>query len=242
MGSPVASPTRSALLAALAARLVAHPDRALHPLRVAVDGVTGAGKSTFAAELAEAVTVLGVPGLHLTTDDFHHPAAHRRADPDRARGYYRDAFDLPSIRRLVLDPLGRGLPYVPRLHELATDAQLDEPARLAPDGAVVVVDGTFLQVPALAGTWDVVVWLATSLPVAERRAVARDAVLLGGADAARTAYRDRYHAACRLYLAEIRPERAADLVVDNDDLAAPVLRTDRLSAAPARNADGAAPA
>jgi hypothetical protein len=88
---------------------------------------------------------------------------------------------------------------------------------------VVVVDGTFLQSAALRGAWDVVIWLATGIPEAERRAVGRDAELFGGEDEARVAYRTRYHAACRLYLAEVHPQEAADVVVLNDDLDAPVL-------------------
>jgi uridine kinase len=223
MTTPIDSVQRRRMLDTLAEHLVAHPARATHPLRVAVDGVTGAGKSTFAGELAARVSAFGTPALHVSTDDFHHPSAHRRRDPDRARGYYRDAFDLGAFRRLVLEPLGEGRPYVPRLHDLATDAMLEIEPVAAPAGAVVVVDGTFLQGPALQGAWDVVVWLDTSIPEAERRAVRRDAGLLGGEEAARAAYRDRYHAACRRYLADIGPEASADVVVQNDDVAAPVL-------------------
>jgi uridine kinase len=211
------------VLDALADHLIARPERSMHPLRVAVDGVTAAGKSTFARELADRVLHRGAPGVHLSTDDFHHRTEHRRRDPDPARGYYRDAYDLEAFRRLVLEPLGRSGTYVPRLHDLVTDSILHEPPVQAPAGAVVVVDGTFLQDPALHDAWDVVVWLATTLPEAERRAVRRDAALFGGEDAARSAYRTRYHAACRLYLAERRPEASADVLVQNDDLAAPVL-------------------
>lgn len=222
-GEPASAPERRRVLDALAAFLVARPERSAHPLRVAVDGVTAAGKSTFAGELADRVAQQGVPGLHLSTDDFHHRAQHRHRDPDPAQGYYRDAYDLDAFRRLVLEPLGTDGTHVPRLHDLATDAVLHEAPVQAPAGAVVVVDGTFLQGPALRGAWDVVVWLATALPEAERRAMRRDAALFGGEDAARTAYRTRYHAACGLYLAELRPEASADVVVQNDDLAAPVL-------------------
>jgi uridine kinase len=214
---------RARVLDALAEHLIARPARSVHPLRVAVDGVTGAGKSTFAGELVDRVARGGAPALHLSTDDFHHRREHRRRDPDAARGYYRDAYDLDAFRRLVLDPLGLGGRYVPRLHDLATDAILCEAPAQAPAGAVVVVDGTFLQGAALRGAWDVVVWLDTTIAEAERRAVGRDATLLGGEDAARAAYRTRYHAACRLYLAEVGPDETADVVVRNDDLAAPVL-------------------
>lgn len=212
---------RERLLAELAGRL----PRASHPLRVGVDGITAAGKSTFAAELAVAVAAAGRPSRHLSTDEHHHRLARRRADPDRARGYYRDAYDLETFRRRVLDPLGpHGDRWVlPRRHDLASDGLLDGPVeRIDPD-CVVVVDGTFLQAPSLDGAWDVVVWLEVTFAVAVTRAVRRDASAIGTPDVVRAAYRDRYHAACRIYLTEREPRGSATHVVDNTDLAEPRL-------------------
>ncbi len=155
---------RERLLAELAGRL----PRTGHPLRVAVDGITAAGKSTFAAELREAVAATGRPSRHLSTDDYHHRQARRRADPDRARGYYRDAYDLETFRLRVLDPLApRGDRWVlPRRHDLVSDELLDGPVERLDPGCVVVVDGSFLQRPVLSGAWDVVVWLEVSFAAA----------------------------------------------------------------------------
>src|SRR4051812_3539645 len=105
--------SRPRVLEILAQQLVADPVRREHPLRVAVEGVTGAGKSTFAAELAGAVSTAGAPALQLSADDFDHRTERRHRDPDPARGYYRDAYNLPALRRLVLDPLGAGRAYTP---------------------------------------------------------------------------------------------------------------------------------
>ena len=192
---------------------------------MAVDGITAAGKSTFAAELTAAVARTGRPAVHLSTDDFHHVAARRRSDPDRARGYYRDAYDLELFARVVLDPLGDASDraYRARSHDLQTDELLDElPVVAAPD-AVVVVDGSFLQSAALAGRWDEVVFLRTGFAAALERAVGRDAGQFGGPDGVREAYEQRYHAACRLYLDEVDPEAGATVVVDVEDPAHPQL-------------------
>lgn len=215
---------RDAVLAQLAQYLVVADDRP-HPTRVAIDGVTAAGKSTFAAELTDAVTRTGWSAVHLSTDDFHHLAEHRRRNPDPARGYYEDAFDLTTFRRLVLDPLGPGgdRHYRPKRHDLATDELIDVPAAAAPVNTVVLVDGTFLQSAALAGAWDAVIWLDTSYPVAVERAAVRDLDVFGDAESVRAAYARRYHAACRLYLAEHDPIGRADVVVANDELDRPRL-------------------
>lgn len=46
-------------------------------VRVAVDGVTGAGKTTLAGELAAAVRERGRPAVTVSMDGFHQPRTHR---------------------------------------------------------------------------------------------------------------------------------------------------------------------
>jgi SAM-dependent methyltransferase len=79
----------------------------------------------------------------------------------------------------------------------------DRRPAVRPGDEVVVVDGNLLQVPGLAGAWDLVIFLrqpAKPDPDPERaRAVAR-------------------------YLAEVDPERAADVVVEHHDPGWPVIR------------------
>ena len=83
---------------------------------------------------------------------------------------------------------------------------------------MVVVDGSFLQSPVLAGAWDEVIWLQVSFDVALGRALVRDAERFGGVEEVRGAYASRYHAACRLYLADLDPRSTASIVVDNEEL------------------------
>jgi uridine kinase len=198
-----------------------------HPLRVAVDGITGAGKTTFAGQLAELVRAIGRPALHVSMDGFHHPRPVRyRQGRDSPRGYYEDAYDFETAAVVLLAPLGPGGDRVvrTRLHDLETDAAVDdEVAELAPD-AVLVVDGTFLQKPPLRGLWDVVIHLDTTFEAASQRAALRDSELFGGHANAVAAYATRYHPACRLYRADHDPSATADVLVDNTEPDAPVLQ------------------
>jgi uridine kinase len=196
-------------------------------LRVAVDGITAAGKTTLARELAEAIRRAGRPALALSMDGFHHPRAHRRRQGAAAAvGYYQDAYDFGGLVAALLDPLGPDGDgrYRARIHDLATDERLDEPPVQAEPSLLVVVDGTFLQRPGPAGHWDEVIWLDTAFEVALARAIPRDSRLFGGPDATREAYLSRYHAACRLYQAQHDPASTATVVIGNDDLAHPQLR------------------
>ncbi|WP_327341047.1 hypothetical protein OG384_37400 (plasmid) [Streptomyces sp. NBC_01324] len=85
------------------------------------------------------------------------------------------------------------------------------------------MDGSFLQRSELAHLWDEVVFTDTSFPVARRRGTTRDAALFGGLEHAENAFDNRYHAACRRYLAETDPAARATVVVGNDDVDHPVL-------------------
>jgi uridine kinase len=212
---------------AIAMRRIAHHlcTRAVdHPLRVAVDGITAAGKSTLASELVSAVRVRGRPADHLSMDDFHFPRDHRyRRGRDSAIGYYEDAFDFDALRNFVLAPLGVGgdRQYRRAVHDLATDTPVDQAPLCAQGDLVVIVDGTFLQ---RVLDWDQVIYVDTSFDVALARAVERDSILFGGSEAARRAYEIRYHAACHRYVEEYGPAERATIVVGNDDPESPWLR------------------
>lgn len=218
--------SRAAAIARLAG-LVCR-DELGHPTRVAVDGVTASGKTTLAGELAAAVAALGRPAVHLTMDGFHHPRAHRhRLGRTSAEGYYRDAYDFAAFARSVLVPLGPGgdRRYRTAILDLASDQPVFEDQVEAPADAVVIVDGSFLQRAELADLWDHRIYVDTSLDVARTRGAHRDTALFGGRARAEELYDARYHAACRLYLAEVDPARRATVVVANDDLAHPSVRT-----------------
>jgi uridine kinase len=197
------------------------------PVRVAVDGITAAGKTTLAAELAAAVNDRGRAARHLSIDGFHHPRARRyRQGRDSAIGYYQDAYDFESFATLVLQPLGPGgeRRYRTAILDLATDQRLDEPPVQAPPGLVLVVDGSFFQRPELAAYWDQVIWVDTGFDVAKARGARRDERHFGGLAQAEAAFDRRYHAASRIYLDDVDPRAQADIVLHNDDVENPVLK------------------
>jgi uridine kinase len=78
-------------------------------LRVAIDGLTGAGKTSFGHELAAALRRLGRPTMRASMDDFKHPWRHAREhgyDRVSGEGNYRNAYDFRSARDLLLEPAG----------------------------------------------------------------------------------------------------------------------------------------
>lgn len=78
-------------------------------LRVAVDGVDGAGKTTFADELAGVLGQRGRQVLRASADGFHRPRGERsRRGRHTPEGVYRDSCDPVALRRKLLDPPSAG--------------------------------------------------------------------------------------------------------------------------------------
>ncbi|MDI1262064.1 MAG: uridine kinase [bacterium] len=214
----------ASLLDRLAAAIVAnHPERIV---RVAIDGVDGAGKTTFADALAPLVSVKGRPAIRASVDDFHHPRAVRyargRFSPD---GFYLDSYDYDAFRRRLLDPLspdGSGR-FAARQFDLDADRPLELEWQQAPPGAALIVDGIFLHRPVLRSCWDLSVFLQVDFDVSLPRGAARDRNF-DVIDPASQRHQ-RYVGGQKLYFAECAPEQAADIVVDYNDLQTPkVLR------------------
>lgn len=184
-------------LATRLAGLLSEP--AAHPVRVAVDGPDAAGKTTLADHLADTLRRAGRPAPRLSIDDFHRPRDERYArGPLSPEGYLHDCFDFAALRREVLAP--------------------------APAGAVLVVDGVFLLSDALRDCWDLTVYLDVSPAETLRRALVRDVGLFGSEAVVRERYEHRYLPGQALYRTTVGPAELADVVVDNDDPAAPAIR------------------
>lgn len=216
--------TRALVLADLAARIVRLPSA--HPLRIAIDGRLAAGKTMLADELAACIVRAGRPAIRTSIDGFHRPKVERYArGRNSPEGYYYDSRDLAAVMNLLLAPLGPGgdRRYRTESFDLEHDRPIHREATLAPPDAILIVDGTFLQRPELHAGWDLTIFVQTAGDIALARGIARDAGLLGGADAARRLYAERYRPAFDLYRRLCDPENAADAVLNNDDLAAPRL-------------------
>jgi len=204
-----------------------------HPVRVAVDGVDAAGKTTLADELSGMVAARGFPVVRASIDGFHRPRRERyRRGRESPEGYYRDSFDVEALRRELLDPLGPGgdRRYRTAVFDPAADEPRPAPVLSADPDAVLLFDGVFLQQPALEGCWDLVVFVECSAEIAIQRGVRRDAGRLGPAPEVEARYRRRYLPGQSMYLAECRPRERAEILVINDDPAAPVLAGPRVDA------------
>lgn len=212
------------MLAACAAQIDALHDKTIR--LIAVDGPDAVGKTRFARDLVDALVAGGESAVSASVDGFHNPKQirHRRADSEPARSFYEDSFDYDQFEQRLLEPVRAGVPAEVTLSvfDVRTDDSNIVTAELGP-GAIVVVDGIFLQRPRLAHWWDLVIYLDAPDDVTMARGIDRDAAALHGTDAAEQRYAERYVPGQELYRAEADPVTHADVVIDMTDPSSPTI-------------------
>ena len=204
------TPQKSDVLAALASDILHNYSRGR--AIVAVDGLDGAGKSHFGAELADAIREQGHPAVLASIDAFHRPRVERyRQGTESARGFYQDSYNYEAFRSLLVAPFKKGDTFVTEAFNLETDTPALGERQLAPADAILVVEGIFLHRPELRGIWNFSIWLDVPLDVSHARLVARDG---------ESGMSERYSGGQEIYARE-KPRSRATAIVDYSDFEHP---------------------
>ena len=162
-----------------------------------VDGLGGAGKSVLAAALAEQ---LGAPVV--CGDDFYRASAQPRHLGAEGIGA---SFDWRRLQRQVLTPLSRGEDSRYQRYDWNSARLGGWVSVLGQD--TVVVEGVFLLRDELRRYASVSIWVETPRDVRLARGIERDG------EAARSRWTDDWMPAEDAYVAAMRPDAAAMLVV-----------------------------
>lgn len=194
--------------------LVASELLSLNPGRrlVAVDGVDGSGKSTFASDLAAAVTCR--PVITISADDFLNLREVRyRLGRTSPEGFWLDTYNYDALREFVLEPLGVGGDgkYRKAASDHVRNVMLQPEPQLAPEDALVIVEGMFLHRDELAKYWDYSVFLDVPFTETARRMNVRD----GSHPDPEHPTMLRYVGGQRLYFASAEPWARATRIIDN---------------------------
>lgn len=226
---PVRTPQRDAVIARAVADIVANR-RDRGPTLVAIDGIDGAGKSTFADELSRELEAADEQVIRSTIDWFHRPRAERMARGRRSPvGFYLDSHDLDALQERLLRPLRSepGADYRVAAFDEPNDEPLDPTPEKVVGTEILLFDGIFLNRPELAGWWDFSIFLdgfervnegRLGLVVADRPDDPDEVI---GHVLDWVARIDRYSSGMRYYLDLVDPAARADLVIDNNDFERP---------------------
>jgi uridine kinase len=218
--------TRSTVINNLADRIACvHRD---HPIRVGIDGFAAAGKTTLADELVTPLEQRGRKVLRISIDGFHNPAEIRhRKGRHCPIGYYQDSFNHEAIVTHVLEPLGPkgNRSYKSANYNYKSGTSVDAEYQEAPTEAILLFDGIFLHRPELKDHWDFTIFVHTDFSVMLDRACERDLEKFESVDRVRESFEQRFIPGSRLYLEQARPHEQAHIVIDNNNVHCPVLRT-----------------
>lgn len=202
-----------ALLPELVAGFLAGRATAGGALRVLIDGPRCAEPAALADALIDPLRSLSRPAIRVRAVDFLRDASLRfeygREDPD---AYYSGWTDVSALRREVLVPLGpdgTGA-YLPTLRDPATNRATRALPQVAPDGAILLIDGDLLLGAGLPA--DVEVHLLQSPSTRARRMGEGQPAWVWTLPAL-----DRYDD-------EVGPAQLADLVIRLDDPRHPAVR------------------
>jgi len=175
-------------------------------LKVAIDGVDGVGKTTFADELADILSARRVDVIRASADGYHNRRAIRhRLGKSSPEGFYRDSYNYPALGEHLLDPLSDGgsRRYRIAIFDHFADASVVGDGRIAPERAILIFDGLFLHRPELRAYWDFSVFLDAPFEVTVPRGASRG-VGYGEADPNAPSNR-RYVEDNMLYFREAQP-------------------------------------
>ncbi|GAA1605692.1 uridine kinase [Kribbella hippodromi] len=217
--------TRSEVLAELTEEVlsVTRP----HPLRVGIDGCSGAGKTTLADELADVLRARTDREIIRASLDYFKqaPALRTKYPIESPESYYFEMYDNAAIRERLLLPLGPDgdRRYTTAIRAANAQSALDSPIGVAADDAILLADGAFLQRAELNGYWDLRIYVHVSFETVLRRGTERDQAWMASAEAAAERYRNRYIPGERIYLDQVHPADRADLLLNNEDPHAPTL-------------------
>lgn len=171
-----------------------------HPILVALDGRCGSGKTTLAAQLAEAFP----DSITVHTDDYYLPPA------DRVRGGIRSpapTWTLPACGRRCWSLPGRGSHFFIKPTP-AGRARTCRRVACAPT-RLVLVEGSYSHHPSLAACYDLRIFVTCSKAEQARRLQAREG-------ARYAAFVERWVPLEEAYFAKYAIEPHADLILDTE--------------------------
>lgn len=183
---------------------------------VAVDGVDGSGKTTFAISLADELQESGESVVLIHADNFLNlKSVRHRQGRDSPVGFYEDSYDYRALRINVLEPLGPSGSgrFMRRFSDIDLDVEVEPIFEVAVLGTICIVEGMFLHRPQLVEYWDYSIFLDVPFDETARRMSIRDG---SSADPEHTSMQ-RYVGGQRLYFADAQPWLHSTRVVDNSD-------------------------
>jgi len=198
---------------------------------IAIDGIDGSGKSTFARRLRAELDAKGVTSIIVSIDDFRRPVRWDELTEPEIDVYYDRYYDLGMAEHCLRAFLASERQLTIPNYDIMTEQIAGTRDLVFADVQIAIIEGVFpLRVPAVREGLHV--YLDVNPDTARERIVARD--IKKNRTRAETERRigRRYFPAQERYHTAFTPQQRADIVIDNNDPTARRMRRAELSRAP----------
>lgn len=188
---------------------------------IAIDGIDGSGKSTFARRLLASLNEQrGCNAMIVSVDDFRRPIDWNTVEGSEADAYWERYYDLDlaeaCLRAFVTGSPGQTIPRYDVMSE-----RIDGTRDLVFEGSTVaIVEGVFpLRIPAVAA--GLLVYLEASELEARRRIIERDRAKQRTREETERRIDRRYFPSQERYRTMFAPRERADVIIDNQNPTTP---------------------
>jgi len=188
---------------------------------IAIDGVDGVGKTTFADSIATRIKGTGRPVIRASVDNFHNPEDIRyRLGKKSPEGFFKDSYNYEKLKEVLIDPLLSGnLIYKTKIFNVQKNQAISEEAKKAKPGSILILDGIFLHRSELNHFWHYSIFLKAPFSITIPRGAQRG---YGNPELSAPS-NHRYIAGQKIYLKSCQPEKIASIVIDYSNLESPEL-------------------
>ena len=197
-----------------------------HKSIIAVDGIDGSGKSTFARRLLNDLGANNTPAVIISVDDFRRPIDWNTVEGNEVEAYWERYYDLElaesSLRAFLAGTPGVTIPRYDIMSE-----RIEGTRDLVFESAVVaIVEGVFpLRIPAVGA--GLLIYLEASESEARRRIIERDRAKQRTREETERRIDRRYFPSQERYRKAFTPRDRADVIIDNQNPVEPrVLKRD----------------
>ena len=198
-----------------------------HPVRIGIDGMSAAGKTVLANELAKKLRGMGRFVIRSGLDSFHNPKEIRhRQGRMSIKGYIEDSFDYKSVCKEILIPLGPkgdGM-YREGIFDYKKEQLAEKSTSLAPIDSILIFEGVMLFNNKLKDMFDYRILVHCSEDEVMKRAKERDHEHFGSIDILKEKYFQRFLPGQRIHVEKNKPHETADAVIFNSNPENPIIK------------------
>lgn len=183
---------------------------------VAVSGIDGCGKGWLTRKIVDDLPALGINAAIINIDGWLNLPAKRFSDTNPAEHFYLHAIRFEEMFAQLVLPLreARSIRVETDFAEETATTYRKQLYKFT-DVDIIVLEGIYLLKQAFRNYYDLSIWIDCSCAKALERALARGQEGLPQADAIR-AYETIYFPAQDIHFQRDNPQKAAEIIVDNN--------------------------